>query len=42
MGVHDMSGQRVAIKVIDKLKLKVGLNKMGLKLTSAYEAWRLA
>ena len=24
MGVHDMSGQQVAIKVIDKLKLKVG------------------
>jgi len=23
MGVHDMSGQQVAIKVIDKLKLKV-------------------
>lgn len=26
MGVHDMSGQQVAIKVIDKLKLKVGPN----------------
>ena len=25
MGVHDLSGQQVAIKVIDKLKLKVGL-----------------
>lgn len=25
MGVHDMSGQQVAVKVIDKLKLKVGL-----------------
>lgn len=27
MGVHDMSGQQVAIKVIDKLKLKVGLTE---------------
>lgn len=25
MGVHDLSGQQVAIKVIDKHKLKVGL-----------------
>lgn len=28
MGVHDLSGQQVAIKVIDKLKLKVGLKGM--------------
>ena len=27
MGVHDMSGQQVAIKVIDKLKLKVCLGQ---------------
>lgn len=30
MGVHDMSGQQVAIKVIDKLKLKVGLHGKAL------------
>ena len=33
-GVHDMSGQQVAIKVIDKLKLKVSLQLVKLpKLT---------
>lgn len=29
LGVHDLSGQRVAIKVIDKYKLKVS-NRMQL------------
>lgn len=38
MGVHDLSGQQVAIKVIDKLKLKVGLHDKFLP----FDVWHWA
>lgn len=30
LGVHDLSGQRVAIKVIDKSKLKVSTQRLAI------------